>query len=85
MALLTDATIIVEASESSGTRHQGWEALRLGRDVFILENVADNPALSWPAEMINYGAQTLTRRNLTQILENLPLYTDRSDVDEIDL
>ena len=84
MALLTDATIIVEASENSGTRHQGWEALRLGRDVFILENVADNPALSWPSEMIKYGAQTLTRGNLTQILENLPLYTDRSDVDEID-
>ncbi len=84
MALLSDATFIVEASEKSGTRYQGWEALRLGRDVFILENVADNTTLTWPSEMINYGAQVLTRRNLTEILENLPQYTDRSDVDEID-
>ena len=46
MALLSDATIIVEASEKSGTRHQGWEALRLGRDVFILENVKNNSTLT---------------------------------------
>ena len=31
MALLTDATVIIEAGESSGTLDQGWEALRLGR------------------------------------------------------
>ena len=84
MALLSDATIIVEASEKSGTRHQGWEALRLGRDVFILENVINNPTLTWPCEMIKYGAQVLTRENVSQSLENLPIYTDRSNVDEID-
>ena len=31
MALLSPATVIVEAGEGSGTQHQGWEALRLGR------------------------------------------------------
>ncbi|UII21581.1 DNA-processing protein DprA [Fulvivirga ligni] len=36
MALISDATIIIEASEQSGTRHQGWEALRLGRKLFLL-------------------------------------------------
>lgn len=30
MALICDATIVIEASEKSGTRHQGWEAIRLG-------------------------------------------------------
>jgi DNA processing protein len=35
MALLTDATVIVEAGEKSGTLHQGWEALRLGRLLFL--------------------------------------------------
>nr|WP_254453131.1 DNA-processing protein DprA [Ruegeria atlantica] len=34
MALLTDATIVVDASETSGTRHQAWEALRLNRSFF---------------------------------------------------
>ena len=81
MALLTDATVIVEASEKSGTRHQGWEALRLGRDVFILHNVASDPELSWPAEMMSYGAQALTRESLDSTLDNLPAYTDRVDVE----
>lgn len=81
MALLTDATVIVEAGETSGTRHQGWEALRLGRDVFIMSNVAEDENLSWPQEMIAYGAQMLTSESLTSALENLPAYTDRVEVE----
>ena len=75
MALLSDATMIVEAGEKSGTLHQGWEALRLGRPLFLLESVATNPLLSWPKEMIGYGAQVLTRENLPTVLENLPKRT----------
>ena len=75
MALLTDATVIVEASETSGTRHQGWEALRLGRLVFLLESVARDPALTWPREMIGYGAQVLSRANLDRMIDNLPWST----------
>jgi len=72
MALLSDATVIVEAGEKSGTLHQGWEALRLGRLLFLLESVAANPKLSWPAEMIRYGAQVLSRENLELVLEEMP-------------
>ncbi len=72
MALLSDATIIVEAAEKSGTVHQGWEALRLGRLLFIMENVATKPDLSWPREMLRYGAQVLSRENLELVLEEMP-------------
>ena len=72
MALLSDATIIVEAAEKSGTLHQGWEALRLGRLLFLLESVAKNPTLSWPSEMIRYGAQVLSRDNLDLALDEMP-------------
>ena len=72
MALLTDATVIVEAGEKSGTLHQGWEALRLGRLLLLLESVARDPALTWPAEMVRYGAQVLSRDNLNVVIENLP-------------
>lgn len=72
MALLSDATIIVEAAEKSGTVHQGWEALRLGRLLFILENLAAKPDLSWPSEMLRYGAQVLSRENLELALEEMP-------------
>lgn len=75
MALISDATVIVEAGEKSGTRHQGWEALRLGRLVFIMENVAQNPALSWPREMIDYGAQVLTRKDFPDMLYDIPSFT----------
>jgi DNA processing protein len=75
MALVTDSTVIVEAGEKSGTLHQGWEALRLGRILFLMESIADNQSLSWPREMISYGAQVLTRSNLDTVIENLPAFT----------
>lgn len=75
MALISDATIIIEAGEQSGTRHQGWEALRLGRLVYLMQNVAENPALTWPKEMIQYGAQVLTREGLSDALEDIPNFT----------
>jgi DNA processing protein len=78
MALISDATIIIEASEKSGTRHQGWEALRLGRMVFLLESIAQNTALSWPQEMIGYGAQILRRDDLPDVLEDIPNFTAAS-------
>lgn len=75
MALVSDATVIIEAGEKSGTRHQGWEALRLGRLVFIMESVANNLELSWPKEMIGYGAQVLSRDDVPYLVENLPQFT----------
>jgi len=72
MALLCDATVIIEAGEKSGTLHQGWEALRLGRLLFLMESVATNASLTWPAEMIGYGAQVLSRDNLDHVLAEIP-------------
>jgi DNA processing protein len=59
MALITDATVIVEAGETSGSLSQGWEALRLGRPLFIMKSVAES-GLKWPAEMRRYGADLLS-------------------------
>jgi len=80
MALLTDASVIVEPGEKSGALFQGWEALRLGRLVFLLESIAAHPTLSWPKEMIRYGAQVLSRDNLEIALENLPAFTTPTTV-----
>lgn len=41
MALLSDATIIVEAAETSGTIHQAAECRRLGRHLFFLRSMVD--------------------------------------------
>jgi DNA processing protein len=76
MALISDATVIVEATETSGTRSQGWEALRLGRLLFLMRNVAENPSLSWPREMIAYGAQVLAGMDeIDDMLAEIPRFT----------
>jgi len=70
MALISDASVIVEAGESSGSLYQGWETLRLGRPLFICKSVVQNPKLKWPKEMIEYGAIELDEPE--DILESLP-------------
>lgn len=56
MSALTEATIIIEAGETSGTLIQARAALRQNRKVFILENCFQNPALTWPAKFERMGA-----------------------------
>ena len=46
MALISDATVIVEAGDSSGSLHQGWETLRIGRPLFICKSVLENNQFS---------------------------------------
>lgn len=70
MALISDATIIVEAGDESGSLHQGWEALRLGRSLFIWKSILADSTLSWPRKMMSYGAMELS--DPTEMFEVLP-------------
>jgi DNA processing protein len=56
MSALSEATIIVEASETSGTLIQAQAALDQGRKLFILESNFQNPAITWPAKFEKLGA-----------------------------
>ncbi len=78
MALLSDATLIVEATEASGTRHQGWEAIRLARPVLFLRKFVDRASARWPAEMIKYGAFAFDAKTLPLVLQELPYRADKS-------
>lgn len=71
MALLSDATVIIEASEKSGTESQGWEALRLGRALFIAKALVDL-GIAWPHEMLRYGARVLSNESIEELLSDLP-------------
>ena len=71
MALISDATVIVAAGERSGTEHQGWEALRLGRDLLLLESLATS-GFAWTDKLLSYGAEVLSDRNLGKWLDSLP-------------
>jgi DNA processing protein len=67
MALLTDASVIVEAGETSGTLHQAAECVRLGRWLFIARSVVDNSALKWPKTFTSYEKCRVLRQT-TDIL-----------------
>jgi len=56
MSALTQATIIVEASDTSGTLVQARAALQQGRKLFILESCFNNPNISWPHRFEKQGA-----------------------------
>ncbi|MEM8712041.1 MAG: DNA-processing protein DprA, partial [Planctomycetota bacterium] len=71
MALISDATVIVEAGEKSGTMHQGWEAIRLGRALFILESLA-REGFEWVTKLQEHGAQVLSDENCERFIESLP-------------
>jgi DNA processing protein len=72
MALISDATVIIEAGETSGSLSQGWEALRLGRPLFIAKSVADDKSLAWPGKMLGYGAMILSTEMLDEFFAMLP-------------
>jgi DNA processing protein len=56
MSALTEATVIVEAGDTSGTLIQAKAAIEQGRKLFILESNFSNPAISWPARFEKLGA-----------------------------
>jgi len=70
MAALSSATIIVEASDTSGSLIQAREALRFNKKVIILKPSYDNPSLSWPKMYVNkkgaYVAENI--REIKQII-----------------
>lgn len=56
MSALSLATVIVEASETSGTLIQARAALAQGRKLFILDNCFENSKISWPQKFLEKGA-----------------------------
>lgn len=69
MSALSDATVIVEASETSGTLIQAKAALDQGRKLFILQNCFENKNISWPERFEREGAIRI--KTFDDILINL--------------
>jgi DNA processing protein len=56
MSALTEATIIVEAGETSGTLTQARAALHQGRKLLIFDSLFERADLTWPATFAARGA-----------------------------
>jgi len=83
MALISDATVIIEAGNTSGSLSQGWEALRLGRRLFISKSLTENKSLSWTREMQAYGAELLSDESLEGFFESLPIRIAPLEMDAV--
>jgi len=69
MSALSEATVIVEASDSSGSLTQAEAAIQQGRKLFILNSCFDH-GLDWPERFLRKGAIRVVEG--TEILEQLP-------------
>ena len=69
MSALTDATVIVEAGDTSGTLVQAKAALKQNRKLFILDSCFNNPKLTWPHSFAEKGA--IRVRDYNDIREHL--------------
>jgi DNA processing protein len=70
MALIGDASVIIESGDSGGSLSQGWETLRLGRPLFIHDQEFKKSSIAWPEKMARYGA--IRFREPSDIMDLLP-------------
>ena len=70
MSALSEATIIVEAGQTSGTMIQARAALYQKRKLFILESCFHNKDITWPAAYEQQGA--IRVQHFEEILQHLP-------------
>jgi DNA processing protein len=66
IALLSDAAVITEAEERSGTIAVGWECIRLGRPLLLHESMR---GLSWVKQMLAHGLLVRTFSGVGDIVE----------------
>jgi len=76
MSALTEATVIVEAGQTSGTLIQARAALAQGRKLFILDSCFLNSALTWPHEFELKGAIRVSKYE--DIRNNLAAHADQN-------
>ena len=75
MAALTQATIIVEAGETSGTLTQARAAIEQGRKVFILESCFQR-RMKWPERLQAQGAIRVSEYDEIRSRLDLPVHQD---------
>lgn len=60
MAAISEATVIVEASDTSGTLTQARACIQQGKTLFILDSCFKDPKITWPANYLKQGAIRVT-------------------------
>src|SRR5690606_37975096 len=85
MSGISLATVIIEASETSGALIQANYALKQGRYVFIPQSALNDPRLNWPKKYINrLGAFSFSKIDelLSKLKENNLIKQENSNPDQ---
>ena len=69
MASISKATVIVEASDTSGSLVQARECLKQNKKLFIMDSCFNNSEISWPKAYEKKGAIRI--KNTSDILDNI--------------
>ena len=59
MALIADASLIIEVGGGGGTMSHAWEAVRMGRPVFFDRAALKSNTYGWQRRMMQYGARVV--------------------------
>lgn len=85
MALISHATVIVEAGEMSGVISQAWESIRLGRPLFV-SWIVEKRCPGWLEDLKRYGAEVLRSPDeLDELLDLLPWMSPQELVKQLTL
>lgn len=68
MAAISRATVIIEASDTSGTLHQAAECVRLGQHLFLPRSLVDDQSVRWPSRFVGTAPCVHVLDNVDQIL-----------------
>ncbi len=82
---LSLATVVVEASASSGARHQAEAALKHGKRVFLVESLVTNQP--WAKEMVDASLTVSKVKDVNEIVEmlNNELHNEESAYTSLDI
>jgi DNA processing protein len=80
MSGLSYATVVVEASETSGALIQARQCMAQGRHLFILKSLLERKDIDWPAKYVKKGAFVIERvEDVPEYLQRLPSYDLTND------
>jgi DNA processing protein len=78
MSALSSATIIVEASDTSGTLYQARACMEQNRPLFILNSCFENTSITWPSKYEKKGA--IRVKDINDIITKLQPKRKQCDV-----
>jgi DNA processing protein len=84
MSGITYATVVIEASETSGALIQARQCMAQGRHLFLLKNLLERKDLRWPKKYAEQGAFIISEiDDVPKALEKLPDYKiDSTDLNQ---